>query len=1375
MPLNVLKHSSFRFITAIVMTFIIMFILVVAFVVDQINLDRFQQQKRAEVTAELGTYRAQLEGRLTANIQLVRGLASALSVEPNLSQEKFEKLARPLINDSKEIINLGAAPDMVLSYIYPLTGNEKAVGLNYLNSSTKKEDAVLARDTGKIVLAGPIDLVQGGVGLIGRIPIYQFEDNDVKQFWGLLSVVIDMQAVYESSGLVELSKTYEIAIAKYSNERINQPRYINSQNFFYGDSSILESNPVSYHVRLPEVTWELYLVPKNKWALNEQDIWLFRGALIVIAITLIIVSFFLLQLYRKNRASEKRLTALFSLSPVGIALRDFETGKYISVNHALLKPTGFTEEEFLSLNHDKIIPKKYHETDYEIFDVLTREGQYGPYEKEIIRKDGSTYPVSSREVLFRSQDGKSYIWSIIEDLSSRKAYEYILKENARQLELVIENTAVGIWDWNIPTGEVVFNERWAEIIGYTLEELHPVSIETWMKFAHPDDLAESDRLLEQCWCKEIPQYVFEARMRHKSGSWVWVLDSGRVIEWNLDGSPKRMIGTHIDITQQKNNVALLEKQQKTLESMSDLARVGAWELDLESNELYWSKTTKQIHEVPLDYRPDLNTAIEFYKTGKSRDTITQVVERCMQTGQSYEVELQIITAKGNETWISAQGDAEFRDGKCVRLFGSFQDINERKEAEIQIQRISKHNRLLAEMTVNHDVITGNFASACKQISQSVSDALDAQYVIIWKLDEHDSCLEDVCIFDGDRHRFLPSKNLLIEDYQYFFDSINQTSYIAAHDVNEQSETQLFLSANLDDFESGAMLCAAILSGKKVIGAIAAIHLSRHEWSQNEISFLLSVKALLNNVHSNQQRHIIELNLRKAKEEAENATKIKSDFLASMSHEIRTPINGVLGMLSLLKQQELEHTAKHQVELAYSAGESLLSVINDILDFSKIEAGKLDIEYIEFDLLAFVQSVVENFEIKAEEKNIELLVDISEIGFQQVSCDPGRLRQILNNLLSNALKFTEKGVVKLTCNIMQNDQGFYLECRVKDTGIGISQEQQQRLFLDFTQADSSTTRKFGGTGLGLAIVKRLCELMGGEISVYSNLEEGSEFSIRVKLNNVSQPMNELVKNTVKKDLLSTYVMVKDDLNGEQVIQQLNQFNVSFNRIKKLDECESIVVPSRLIISEDCYHNDSDLEKALSNTHIAQIILIKSVSSHKSLKSLTQSFPNVHDLTLFKPVTLMGLLSCFEPIVCSISPKTHTDAENLKSLNLSVLLVEDNRVNQTVAKAMLTKLNLSCEIANNGLEALSILQNKSNTIDLVLMDCQMPQMDGYQATAEIRNGTCGDSNKEIPIIALTANALKGDKERCLAAGMNDYLSKPLSIDRLNEMLVKWNKKL
>lgn len=689
-------------------------------------------------------------------------------------------------------------------------------------------------------------------------------------------------------------------------------------------------------------------------------------------------------------------------------------------------------------------------------------------------------------------------------LKSLEEHDIDLEDSRRQLELVIDSTAVGIWDWRVQTGEAIFNERWAGIIGYTLDELRPVDINTWLRFAHPDDLKISEARLQEHWNGEADYYICETRMKHKDGHWVWVFDTGKVVEWNEAGKPIRMIGTHVD-------------------------------------------------------------------------------------------------------------------------------ISDRKQAEAE--------------------------------------------------------------------------------------------------------------------------------------------------------------------------------LLKAKISAEQGERSKSEFLASMSHEIRTPMNGVIGMLDLLLKSELDSDQTHKVKIAQQSAQSLLRLINDILDFSRADAGKLELETVDIDIKQVFEEVAESMAYEAHRKQLELVLDTSRVNARNVKSDQGRIRQILTNLVGNAIKFTESGEILIQVEQNEYDENHWLiVCTIKDTGIGIDTEVHDRLFQRFMQGDTSMSRKYGGTGLGLAISKKLCELMQGDIDFSSESGKGSTFRFKlvVEKSTVITSSEQITQSSLVKILI-----VDDNHTCRKSLQkQLAIWGAKTDAVKsaaeaieliskKFEEQNTAYYDGVLIDMEMPGMDGLTLGKTLNNDirfKKLNLILMTSII-YQSDSTLLQGYG--FSAYFSKPATSVELLDALELVMNKKSGTAIEDAENIHKIKklphkststehqkllhdqtkwpdgTRILLVEDNTVNQLVVLSILKEYGLSADLAADGLEALDNLRStpEDAPYNLIFMDCQMPEMDGYETTHYIRKGKAGEQYRTIPIIAMTANVMNNDRERCTHAGMNDYIAKPIEPEILYTILKQW----
>ncbi|TYQ16057.1 UNVERIFIED_CONTAM: PAS domain S-box-containing protein [Acetivibrio alkalicellulosi] len=776
----------------------------------------------------------------------------------------------------------------------------------------------------------------------------------------------------------------------------------------------------------------------------------------------------------------------------------------------------------------------------------------------------------------------------------------------------------------------------------------------------------------------------------------------------------------------------LKQRESLLKETQIIAGIGRWELDIFNNKLHWSDSIYDLFERNKDtfkssYESFLNAIHP-----DDRNLVSEAYSNSLKNKTPYEIVHRLLMEDGRIKWVKESCRTDYDEFQNpIRSVGIVQDITDLIHSEEEMRKF----KMLFDCA--------NFGAVICDLKGTV------QYVNDYFARIHGFLPEEVY-----------NKNLSI------FHNKEQLKVVKKINRRFTLEGEYRALEVWHTHKDGSVF-PMLMNGMIIKN------------QKNDPLFMLATAIDIS------ERKKVEIELIKMKERAESANIAKSQFLANMSHEIRTPLNGILGFLQLLDSTELNKEQKEFINNIKISSETLLSVISDILDISKIESGHLEMEEIPFDFRSTIESAIIPFSAKAKEKKIELNMLIKSDIPQMMLGDPTRLRQVITNLVSNALKFTDKGDVFIEASLEEETQeAAKIAFKVKDTGIGMSQETIQKLFKPFTQADASSTRKYGGTGLGLSICRNIISLMNGHINVESDVGKGTTFSFLVEFKkcldvklpdaidcSVLKGKRILIvdDNSMNRDIAKIYLQ-----EAGCMVQEAESATEALSKLVR-NESESSIFNAVLVdyhMPGMCGHDLSAALKAISSTKNIPLILLTSIAM-KGDERESRSFGFSGYLT--KPYKRNDLIKCLARVLdgkiqdkdqAEILISMHPLSQSQFKRKIKILLVEDNDINRMFFIHLLKMKGLSCDIAYNGEEAITAF--KSNSYDIIFMDCQMPLMDGYEATRQIRKLE-GDK-KHTPIIALTAYAMKGDIDKCKDAGMDDYLGKPIEVDKVTEIIDK-----
>jgi signal transduction histidine kinase/DNA-binding response OmpR family regulator/PAS domain-containing protein len=749
---------------------------------------------------------------------------------------------------------------------------------------------------------------------------------------------------------------------------------------------------------------------------------------------------------------------------------------------------------------------------------------------------------------------------------------------------------------------------------------------------------------------------------------------------------------------------------------------------------------------------------------------------------------------GGRIFETHKFQVEMGDGS-VGIGGYIADVTERNEAQAAFRKLAEMQRLLTQTASEYislplerldDAIDRSLAELGRFLGADRGYVFSYDHVGRFCTNTHEWCAPGISA-QKDQLQELSFDRIPVWVARHVQHEIIHLPQISAMDPSSS------LYAVLDGQGIRSLIAIPIFCDSTCAGCLGFDFVVGERTCSSEEQALLVVFAkMLGHIW---QRADMETALAESREAAESASRAKSAFLANMSHEIRTPMNGVMGMLDLLRHADLDEQYAGFVDAAYSSADSLLRLINDILDVSKIEAGKLDLESIAFDLEPFVANLLPPLALKAQEKGVDCVCMVDPALPQAFTGDPVRIRQIVVNLLGNAIKFTSEGAVVLSVEPCSGEEygkpRMRLRVTVRDTGIGIAEEKHHLLFQPFSQGDASTTRQYGGTGLGLVIVRQLAELMKGTVGFTSYPGQGSVFWVELELPVAASAEfpSPVVAKPQADALLGKQVLLLDTHAESRaaIARILSYAGASVQEAMAADQAKALLAgQAEQRVHFDAVLVDAEVADGIAVVHgiradrrydAARILLLVPIRGQVIAEEVA-GLKDVHLLT--KPVCRFRLL----PQLLRDDPETGQEGDTSADSDallvqksaapdfsakerIHLLLVEDNRTNQVVARAILEILGITCEVAVNGRKALEQVQQ--SRFDAVLMDVQMPEMDGYEATKAMR--LLPEPLRAIPIIAMTANAMPGDRERCLDAGMSDYLAKPLSVQDVQDVLRRW----
>jgi PAS domain S-box-containing protein len=1006
------------------------------------------------------------------------------------------------------------------------------------------------------------------------------------------------------------------------------------------------------------------------------------------------------------------LAAILDASPGPVHLKD-ASGKLLYVNLPMAEVLRRPAAELVGKNIAEVHPDARQLIAQRLIDArVLLSGEDHTSEVSYALEGGLRTFVEVRRRV-SDAEGVHFVLTVATDITERKQFEAEMREANERLELALKGSRDGIWELDFKTGRVRLSERFSAMLGYAPGDLDESPL-AMARLLHPDDSERAAAAMADHVDRGIP-YEIELRMRHKDGSFRWVLARGQAM-WDHRGVPLRMSGSHSDISEHKRALDDARDARTFFETILDQLPLAVFVKSADPSTFgryrLWNKRAVEMFDLEASEVIGLCEADIFNPdhAAAARDED----ERVCDTRAPLDIPVEEVPtrAQGMRQIRTVKAPIFDTSGEPLWILGISEDVSERIGIERSLRSSEERFRAISEAS---------------PLGIFVTDPVGG------------------CIYTNTNYERVAGLGPGRAIGTGWSDAVHPDDQSAVFDAWMQAA------------QSGSLFRSEHRylrrDGRIVWGSV-------HATAMIERNVRIGYVGTIEDIS---ERKAAENDLKSALARAEEASRVKSQFLANMSHEIRTPMNGVLGMTALALETLLTAEQREYITAVQTCAVHLLEIINDILDISKIEAGKLELERVAFSLRDTVREPLRVLASRARERGIDLVMDVDADVRDRVAGDPLRLRQIITNLVGNALKFTSEGEIIVRVARAADVGADAIHVSVVDSGIGIPQDKLETIFVPFTQADGTTTRRFGGTGLGLTICRELATRMGGRVWAESGVGQGSTFHFTALLPRASESSLPIEPF----DAGGARVVVVGERAASRIALQRALLSLGAEcQIGTPAEADALIDPQTALVIIDAAPQEDDVSAAVALARRAAPQARVAVLSLGKPTAPQEGDLHEVDKRLLKPVSALELreLLTVRPLRGLSSPRSDAAPPTTDLANLRVLLAEDNLINTKLARRILEKMGCVVTHAENGLQAVE--RWASEPVDLILMDVQMPQMDGLEATRTIRSREAG--GERVPIIALTANAMKGDDEACTAAGMDDYVPKPIDRKRLEQAM-------